>query len=60
MCQYIAAAPVDTRGVDAFFQALSPVELNVYAQALAKRQQQAERLAQAHAQHLERLRYEAA
>src|SRR5207245_2200799 len=60
VCQYIAADPVDTRVVDAFFQALSPVELDVYAQALAKRQQQAERLATAHAQHLERLRYEAA
>ena len=60
VCQYIAADPVDTRVVDAFFQALSPVELDVYAQALAKRQQQAERLAHAHAQHLERLRYEAA
>src|SRR5256885_16107307 len=43
VCQYIAADPVDTRVVDAFFQALSPVELDVYAQAVAKRQQQAER-----------------
>src|SRR5205807_4044249 len=60
VCQYIAADPVDTRVVDAFFQALSPVELDVYEQALAKRQQQAERIATAHAQHLERLRYEAA
>jgi DNA invertase Pin-like site-specific DNA recombinase len=60
VCQYIAADPVDTRVVDAFFQALSPVELDGYAQALATRQQQAERLANAHAQHLERLRYEAA
>jgi hypothetical protein len=60
VCQYIAADPVDTRGVDAFFQALSPVELDVYEQALAKRQQQAERIATAQAQHLERLRYEAA
>src|SRR5215468_968666 len=60
VCQYIAADPVDTRVVDAFFQALSSVELDVYAQALAKRQQQAERLAHAHAQHLERLRYAAA
>jgi len=60
VCQYIAADPVDTRIVDAFFQALAPVELDVYAQVLAKRQQQAERLATAHAQHLERLRYEAA
>jgi len=47
------------RVVDAFFQALSPVELDVYEQALAKRQQPAERLAHAQAQHLERLRYEA-
>jgi hypothetical protein len=60
VCQYIAADPVDTRVVDAFFQALSPVELDVYEQALAKRQQQAERIAHAQAQHLERLRYEAA
>jgi hypothetical protein len=60
VCQYSAADPVDTRGVDAFFQARSPVELDVSAQALAKRQQQAERLAHAQAQHLERLRYEAA
>lgn len=60
VCQYIAADPVDTRVVDAFFQALAPVELDVYEQALAKRQQQAERIATAQAQHLERLRYEAA
>jgi hypothetical protein len=60
VCQYIAADPVDTRVVDAFFQALSPVELDVYEQALAQRQQQAERIAKAHAQHLERLRSEAA
>jgi len=37
VCPYIAADPVDTRGGDAFFQALSPVALDVYAQALAKR-----------------------
>jgi DNA invertase Pin-like site-specific DNA recombinase len=60
VCQYIAADPVDTRVVDAFFQALAPVELDVYAQAVAKRQQQAERLTKAQAQHVERLRYEAA
>jgi len=60
VCQYIAADPVDTRVVDAFLQALAPVELDVYEQALAKRQQQAERIAKAHAQHLERLRYAAA
>lgn len=60
VCQYITADPVDTRVVDAFFQALSPVELDVYEQALFKQQQQTERIAKARAQHLERLRYEAA
>jgi hypothetical protein len=60
VCQYIAADPVDVRVVDTFFQALSPVELDVYAQAMAARQQQADRIATAQAQHLERLRYEAA
>jgi len=60
VCQSSAADPVDTRVVDAFLQALSPVALDVYAQALAKRQHQAERIASAHAQHLERLRYAAA
>jgi hypothetical protein len=56
----MAADPVETRVVEAFFQALSPVERDVYAQALAKRQQQAERLATAQAQPLERRRDEAA
>src|SRR2546427_1623056 len=60
VCQYMAADPVDTRVVDAFFQALSRVELDVYAQALAKRQQQAERSATAQPQHVERRRSEAA
>jgi hypothetical protein len=46
--------------VDAFFQALAPVELEVYAPAWAKRQPQAERLATAQAQPLERLRSAAA
>jgi hypothetical protein len=60
VCPYIAAEPVATRVVDAFFQALAPVELDGYTQALAQRQQQAERLAQAHTQPRERLRYAAA
>src|SRR6266704_2570679 len=56
----MAAAPVDARVGDACFQALAPVALAVYAQALATRQPQAERIAPAHAQHLERLRHVAA
>src|SRR5215469_11100398 len=35
VCQYIHADPVDIQVVEAFFQALSPVELDVYAQACA-------------------------
>ena len=56
----MAADPVDTRVVAAFVQALSPVELAGSAQALAKRQHQAERMASAHAQQRARRRSEAA
>jgi len=60
VCPYSAADPVDTRIVDAFFQARAPGEREVSAQALATRQQQAERLATAQAQPLARLRSAAA
>src|SRR5207247_4333498 len=40
VCQYIAADPVDTRVVGRFFQALSPVELDGYAEAGATRPQE--------------------
>src|SRR5205085_4464933 len=35
VCQYIHADPVDIQVVEAFFQALSPVELDVYTAAVA-------------------------
>jgi DNA invertase Pin-like site-specific DNA recombinase len=60
VCQHIPTLPVDAYVVQAFFQALSPVELDVYARAVAAQAQVAERLAQAHRQQLERLRYHAA
>jgi hypothetical protein len=60
VCQYIHADPVDERVVEAFFQALSPVELDVYAAAVATQQATAQEITHAHQQHLERLRYEAA
>ena len=60
VCQYVPADPVDARVVAAFFEALSPIELDVYTQAMAAQRQQAERLEAAHQQQLERLRYEAA
>src|SRR4029450_3618209 len=60
VCQYVPADPVDARVVAAFFEALSPVELDLYTQAMAAQGQQAARLEEAHQQQLERLRYEAA
>jgi DNA invertase Pin-like site-specific DNA recombinase len=59
VCQYIHADPVDAHVVEAFFQALSPVELDVYAAAVATQQATAQQISHAHQQHLERLRYEA-
>src|SRR5207247_3923361 len=59
VCQYIHADPVDEKIVEAFFQALSPVELDVYAAAVATQQATAQQISHAHQQHLERLRYEA-
>src|SRR5205823_2948560 len=59
VCQYIHADPVDAQVVEAFFQALSPVELDVYAAAVATQQATAQQITHAHQQHLERLRYEA-
>src|SRR5438128_2242100 len=60
VCQYVPADPVDARVVAAFFEALSPLALDVYTQAMTTQRQQAERLDAAHRQQLERLRYEAA
>ena len=44
---------------EAFFQALSPVELDVYTAAVATQQATAQQVSHAHHQHVERLRYEA-
>jgi hypothetical protein len=60
VCQYLPADPVDDTVVQAFFAALSPVELDVYQQAIAAEQQAAEALDQARRQQLERLRYQVA
>jgi DNA invertase Pin-like site-specific DNA recombinase len=60
VCQYVPADPVDARVVAAFFEALSPLALDVYTQAMATQRQQAAQLEAAHQQQLERLRYEAA
>jgi DNA invertase Pin-like site-specific DNA recombinase len=59
VCQHIPGDSVDPHIVEAFFQALSPVELDVYSRAVASQQEIIDQLAHAHSQHLERLRYEA-
>lgn len=60
VCQNIPGDPIDARVVEAFFQALSPVELDVYARAVAAQQETEASIDQAHQQQIERLRYEAA
>jgi DNA invertase Pin-like site-specific DNA recombinase len=59
VCQDIAADPVDRQVVECFFQALSPVELDVYEAAVATQHALAQQITHAHQQHLERLRYQA-
>lgn len=60
VCQYLPADPIDDYVVQAFFAALSPVELDAYHHAMAAEQQAARALDQARRQQLERLRYQAA
>lgn len=60
VCQYLPADPIDEHVVQAFFAALSPVELDAYHQALEAEQQTANMLDHAHRQQLERLGYQAA
>lgn len=59
VCQYIPADAVDAQVVEAFFQALSPVELDVYERAVAAQQAEEAQVTHAHQQRLVRLRYEA-
>ena len=59
VCQHIPGDPIDARVVDAFFQALSPVELDAYERALASQKEAGEKIELAHKQQLERLRYQA-
>jgi DNA invertase Pin-like site-specific DNA recombinase len=60
LCQYIPADPVDKKVVAAFFAALSPVEIDIYTQALEQKKQAGEQITRTHAQQVERLRYETA
>lgn len=60
VCQRIASQPIDDFVVQAFFQALSPVELDVYEQALKAQAETTQQARQAQEQQIERFRYQAA
>lgn len=60
VCQNIPADWIDAAVVDAFFQALSPIELDVYARAVVAQRHADEKTEHARQQQLERLRYQAA
>jgi hypothetical protein len=59
LCQCIPADAVDAHVVGAFFEAISPAELNLYAQAINENQTRSEKLEMAQRQQCERLRYQA-
>jgi len=59
VCQCLPADPVDDYVVKTFFEALAPMELDVYTQALAASDREQEQVRRAHQQQLERLRYQA-
>lgn len=60
VCQYIPADVIDAHVVNAFFAALSEVELDAYTQAVKTQQQATEVVEHAHHQQIERLRYQVA
>jgi DNA invertase Pin-like site-specific DNA recombinase len=59
VCQNLPADPIDGYVVGAFFDALAPAALDLYTQAVAALQQEAEQVQQAGQQQVERLRYQA-
>ncbi|HEU4407408.1 MAG TPA: recombinase family protein [Polyangiaceae bacterium] len=58
VCQHVAAGPLDAYAVRAFFEALAPAELDVYARALQACRAVDASAERARARELERLRYE--
>ena len=59
LCQHILADAVDAQVVGAFFEVLSPAELNLYAEAVKEELTRSEKLQMAQRQQCERLRYQA-
>ena len=59
VCQNLPADPIDAHVVQAFLDALSPVELDLYGKAVAALRRDEEQVQQAQRQQIERLRYQA-
>jgi DNA invertase Pin-like site-specific DNA recombinase len=59
ICQYIPADIVDQHVVNSFFEALAPIELDAYSNAVQSVQQTDAAIERAQQQQLERLRYRA-
>jgi hypothetical protein len=59
VCQNLPADPIDAHVVQAFLDALSPAELDLYGQAVAALSREREQVLQAQRQQIERLRYQA-
>jgi DNA invertase Pin-like site-specific DNA recombinase len=59
VCQNLPADPIDAFVVGAFLDALSPVELDLYGQAVAALRRDEEQWQRAQRQQIERLRYQA-
>ena len=60
VCQSIPGNTIDSHVVQAFFDALSPIELDAYTEALKTKQQSVKSIEHAQHQQLERLRYQVA
>ena len=60
VCQHLPAGPIDAKVVAAFFAAVTPAELEAWAQAHDAQRQTEAALDRAEAQQVERLRYQAA
>src|SRR5215472_8813459 len=59
VCQNLPADPIDAYVVQAFLQALSPVELDLYSKAVAALRHDEDQVRKAQQQQIERLRYQA-
>jgi DNA invertase Pin-like site-specific DNA recombinase len=59
VCQNLPADPIDDHAVEAFLEALTPVKMDLYHQAMAALQQDGERIQKEQQRQIERLRYQA-